>query len=158
MTLTAPLNEKPNRSKLRLGCLVFAGILVALIVIGEVNEHLNPSLSVEGSVGKLHVVEYDTGSIKNAGWDVAREVWNAAHEHPRLQEIYVEVELYVAGGGLTDKYGNKVPEPYIMGTIPVRNLVEVRRYVSEDAYIYNNQDDYADQISRLNYADLFEKK
>lgn len=158
MDLAQPGQEAQRKnSKFRLGCLAIAGVFILLIVIAEVNGYLHPSLSVDGTVGRLHVIEYDVGSAKDAGWDVAREVWQAAHKHPELQEIDVEVELNVAGGGLVDKYGNKVPGPYIMGTIPVRDLEEVRRYVDEDSYTWNNQADYAERISNLDYSYLFGK-
>jgi hypothetical protein len=152
-----PQNTKLKISRFRLGCLVFAGLFVLLIIVGGVTEYLDPSLSVDGTAGKLHLIEYATGSAKNAGWHVAEKVWQTAHKHPELQEIDVEIELYVAGGGLVDKYGNKIPGPYIMGTIPVHDLEEVRRYVDEDSYTWNNQADYAEPISNLKYSYLFEK-
>jgi hypothetical protein len=156
--IQVPQNIKTRSSKLRLTGLVLTGIASLLIIASVVNQRLSPALFVNGTVGKLHVTEYEVGTAKDAGWDIASKVWGAAHEHPELEEIDVEVELIVAGGGLVDRYGNKVLEPYIMGTIPVRDLDDVRRYVSEDSYTYDTQDEYAARAINLEYGYLFKKK
>jgi hypothetical protein len=156
--VTAIEKSKARWPKFRIAAVVVGCILVFQIIIAQIDEHLNPSLTIKGSTGKLHVIEYDAGTAKNAGWDVAREIWNAAREHPDLREIDVEVELHVAGGGLVDKYGNKVAGPYIMGVIPVRDLDEVRRYLSEGAYIGRYQDEYTVRVGGLKYAYLLQKE
>jgi hypothetical protein len=136
-----------------LGC---AGIIVAIIALGAAIEFLVPSISIEGTTGKIHAKEYASGTADVAGFDVAEKVYRAASGHSELREVDVEVEL-VVGGGLVDKYGKEVPGPYLMGTIPVRDLEEIRKYADEGSYAIDNKEEYVTQIRRLQYAYLFEK-
>lgn len=136
-----------------LGC---AGIIVLLIAIGAAVVFFVPSISIEGTTGKIHAKEYANGTADEAGFDIAEKVYRAASGHPELHEVDVEVELIV-GGGLVDKYGKEVPGPYLMGTVPVRDLEEVRKYADEGSYAIHNKEEYAAQIRDLQYAYLFEK-
>jgi hypothetical protein len=143
-------------SKARNWWLRGAGMIVLLIVVIVAIDFLAPSISIEGTTGRIHAKEYANGTLEEAGFDVAQGVYRAASEHAELREVDVQVELIV-GGGLADKYGKEVPGPYIMGTIPVRDLDEVRKYADEGSYAIHNKGEYATQIRGLQYAYLFEK-
>lgn len=129
----------------------FAGVLFVVgiaVVILLVESNSSPDVSVNGTTGRIHVRVLSTGTADGAGYDVAQKVWQAAHEHPGLTEIDAEVE-YSTPGDLADKYGHQEPRPYIMGTMPVRSLDNIRKYVSEDDYASDVKNAYGLMIRSM---------
>ena len=58
---------------------------------------------------------------------------------------------------MNDKYGNNVPGPYIMGTLEVSDLDEVRRYHDESAFAVRAKINMVSPI-QLSRASLAERR
>lgn len=115
------------------------------------------SVSLSGDTGWLRLTVSTDDTLLSAGDALAHKVYEAATKYKQLKTLRVEVELK-ASGGLVDNYGHPIPGPYIMGTITVNDLDEVRRYATAQAYTeYGGPAHAVVNIRPLKYSHLLSK-
>lgn len=149
-----PKQDKELAKKGCLGCLGLVAVIVAILfIIGFISDIVGPSVTVNGDSGRLQVKVQSGLEKQTAGHLIATEIYKAATKHQELNKLTVNVEM-TALGGLADKYGKAVEGPYIMGEIPVNDLVEVRKYRDAAAYAFKMMDIYGAVLSSLNYSHL----
>ena len=115
-----------------------------------------PKVTVRGDVATFeHTILADL-TPKLAGFQLAKEVYDAATKRRDLNQIVITCSMTVPGG-FVDKYGKTVDGPLMMGSITISNLNEVRRYEDEGAYALDTEMSYAAQIMSMNYSYLLSK-
>ena len=117
---------------------------------------LGPSVTITGDSGAMHYKVNSLDTAELAGNTVAQKVYLAAKKHPELKSISLELELNVAGGAI-DKYGNTADGPFIMGTITVSDLDDVRKYADKFSYARENDRRFGYQILEMKYSNLLGK-
>ncbi len=157
-------DSKPKRKGLGCGqgCLVlgiaaFCGFLLILVYGAAHEGDPQSNVVITGATARCHLEILSENTPELAGETVAEEVYKVAVTYPQLAEIDIELELLPAGGSFVDSYGHTVPGPYIMGTLPVNDLGEVRKYATAGSFGIAVQDAYAIRIMRLSYANFLKQ-
>jgi hypothetical protein len=159
------LSDRPEKSGCRrifdgclvVGCLAFVAVAVLGIVAAMYDGDPTSKVIVTGTTGKSHLEILSTYTPQLAGETVAEEVYKIASTYPQITEVDIELELS-APGGLVDTYGHAVSGPYIMGTLPINDLGDVRKYANASSYGIAVQDAYAIRIMGLDYANFLKKR
>lgn len=80
-------------------------------------------------------------------------VYDVAKQHPEVKKIIVTLTF----PGLTDKYGKPLEQDFVMGTIAIADLDEVRRYADDGAYGNEAQSLYSRRIKAMPCAHLLKQ-
>lgn len=111
----------------------------------------------KGPVVDVLIDEYD--ARPNAVDKVMRAVYETAQARTDLSKLRVRV--YRDREGVTDRYGNPVPEHLLMGVIEVGNLAEVRKFVGLVNFINDDvrywYGSYFSRPSEFEYLYLFDR-
>lgn len=113
------------------------------------------SVTIEGDTGKM---TFSASAIQTpllCGGDLADAIWTAARDNKEIKRL--EVRVLLADETPIDSYGKADPRPYVMGTVFVSNLEEVRKY-EKSSYWFAYRDVYGDKIGGMKYGNLFRGK
>ena len=137
--------------------MIVCGVLLAAFALGVIGGRLGWQIGykIEGDTAKDRYYASAIHSPMIHGGEVANRIWDLAKEEPKIKKI--EYTIIFSGDTILDQYGNEQPGPYIMGTITVDNLDEVRRYTKE-MYWYKHCEYYGYQIMNMRYANCFSGK
>ena len=126
-----------------------------MVVLGIIVGAGSNSTKIEGDTAKA---AFNADAIQTpliAGGDLAFLVWDIAKQYPDIRTIQVEVSLI--NETPIDSYGKPLPSPYIMGSVTVTDLTEIRKH-ERNMYWSNYREAYADQIRNMKYRNLFRGK
>lgn len=116
-----------------------------------------PEITLNGNTAEIEVTLSGYSNLRSAASSIADDVYSTAKAHPGVSKIIVNVRM--SGNGLTDKYGNDLPEDrkMDMGQIIISNVREVLRY---DESTYKTSDiiaaSYGAQLKSMKYGYLLE--
>lgn len=148
------------RTKRRMGCcgwITLAGVafIVFIVIFGLIQDAVEPDLSIQGTTGTITMSAPSTYTAKLIGKEIAKRVYDVATKHAELTVIVVKLDFNPAL--LVDRYGHNVKGPLHMGSVTVNDLAEVRRYEFDGAYMSESEYGFAEEVSRMEYAENLEK-
>lgn len=113
------------------------------------------SCKIEGDTAKATYYASAIQSPMIHGGDLANQVWEIAKANAAIKKI--EVTVIFTGDTIVDSYGKAQPGPYIMGTVDVSDLEEVRKY-EKLMYWSTSREFFGFQIRNMRYGNCFQGK